>query len=138
MSRSSGENHVFCGDTTLGTKRLIGTCRCGSLRLDVGGPDDLAPLLGFIGDELAEVGRRDRKHGAAQFDEPRLDLGIGEARVDLPIEFLDDLGGRAPRRAETEPCARLVARQEFSNRRDVRQSSERAAVVTARHAACRR
>src|SRR5262245_45398086 len=29
-----------------------------SLRLDVRGPDHLAPLLGLFGDELAEVGRR--------------------------------------------------------------------------------
>ena len=29
-----------------------------SLRLDVGRPDHLAPLLGFVGDELAEVGGR--------------------------------------------------------------------------------
>ena len=29
----------------------------GSLRLDVGVPDHLAPLLGFIGEQLAEVGR---------------------------------------------------------------------------------
>ena len=29
----------------------------GSFRLDVGGPDHLAPLLGIVGDELAEVGR---------------------------------------------------------------------------------
>jgi len=27
------------------------------LRLDVGGPDHLAPLLGFVDDELAEIGR---------------------------------------------------------------------------------
>jgi hypothetical protein len=27
-----------------------------SVRLDVGCPDHLAPLLGFIGDQLAEVG----------------------------------------------------------------------------------
>src|SRR5579864_3091081 len=29
----------------------------GSLRLDAGGPDHLTPLLGFVGDELAELGR---------------------------------------------------------------------------------
>jgi putative ABC transport system substrate-binding protein len=34
----------------------------GSHRLDVGRPDDLAPLLGLVGDELAEVGGCDR-HG---------------------------------------------------------------------------
>jgi hypothetical protein len=28
-----------------------------SLHLDIGGPDHLAPLLGIVGDELAEVGR---------------------------------------------------------------------------------
>ena len=33
-----------------------------SLRLDVGRTDHLAPLLGFIGEQLAEVGRRARKH----------------------------------------------------------------------------
>jgi hypothetical protein len=29
-----------------------------SIRLDVSGLDDLAPLLGFVGDQLGEVGRR--------------------------------------------------------------------------------
>ena len=28
-----------------------------SLRLDVGGPDDVAPLLRFVGDEFPERGR---------------------------------------------------------------------------------
>src|SRR6266699_103415 len=31
-----------------------------SLRLDVEGPDDVAPLLRFVGDELAKVGGRKR------------------------------------------------------------------------------
>ena len=31
------------------------------LRLDVGRPDHLAPLLGVVGDELAEVGGRARE-----------------------------------------------------------------------------
>src|SRR5262245_49637948 len=35
-----------------------------SVCLDVEGPDDVAPLLGFIGDELAEIGGRERKHVA--------------------------------------------------------------------------
>ena len=29
-----------------------------SVCLDVGGPDHLAPLLGFFGDELSKIGRR--------------------------------------------------------------------------------
>src|SRR5436190_21641823 len=36
------------------------------LRLHVGGPCHLAPLFGFVGDELAEVGRRAGQHGAAE------------------------------------------------------------------------
>src|SRR5262249_36611414 len=54
-----------------------------SPRLDAGRPDPLAPLLGFLGNELAEVGGRAGKHGAAQFNKPRLQLGIGKGGVDL-------------------------------------------------------
>jgi hypothetical protein len=36
-----------------------------SLRLDVGRPDHLSPLLGFLGNELAEVGRRTHQCGSA-------------------------------------------------------------------------
>ena len=35
-------------------------CRRGSLRLDVRRADHLAPLLGFVGNELSEVGGRAR------------------------------------------------------------------------------
>ena len=58
---------------------------------------------------------------AAQVGKPRLDLGIGESRVDLLVELVDDLGGRVPRRANAEPRARLVARHELAHGRDVRQ-----------------
>src|SRR5262245_5054099 len=78
-----------------------------SLRLDVRGSDHLAPLLGLIGDELAEVGGRARKSGATKFGEPRLDLGIGKGRVDLCVELVDDLGRRgfgAPRPNEPVTC----------------------------------
>ena len=37
--------------------RLTGDNIARSLHLDIGGPDHLAPLLGIVGDELAEVGR---------------------------------------------------------------------------------
>ena len=49
--------------------RLSGFMECraaASVRLDVEGPDDVAPLLRFVGDELAEVGGRARKHSATK------------------------------------------------------------------------
>src|SRR4029077_14226396 len=49
----------------------IGTAA--SVRLDVEGPDDVAPLLGFLSDEL-DRGRAG-KNRAAQLAKPRLKLG---------------------------------------------------------------
>jgi hypothetical protein len=60
----------------------------GSLRLDVGRPDYLSPLVRFVSDELAEVGGRAWKCGGAPLGKPRLDFGIGEARVDLRVELV--------------------------------------------------
>jgi hypothetical protein len=62
-----------------------------SLRLDVEGPDDVAPLLRFVGDELAEVGGRTDERCATQIGESRLDIMIGESGVGLLVELLDDL-----------------------------------------------
>jgi len=59
-----------------------------SLRLDVGRPDHLAPLFGLVGDKLTEVGGRAWKHCATKVGKPRLDFGIGEARVDLRVELV--------------------------------------------------
>src|SRR5262245_41222280 len=64
-------------------------------RLDIGCPNYLAPLLGIFSDELPEVG------------EPRLCFGIGERRVDLFVERVDDFAWRASRCADTRECARL-------------------------------
>src|SRR6266446_9215691 len=92
-----------------------------SPRLDARKFHHLAPLLRFLGDELAEVGRRAWKCGGAPRGEPRLRLGIGERRIDLLVELVNNLGRRVFRRADAGPEARLVARREFGNRRDVRQ-----------------
>src|SRR5262249_35897036 len=59
---------------------------CRSLRLDVRRADHLTPFLGFLCDQLSKVGRRERKHIATDVGKPRLQLGIGERRVDLPVE----------------------------------------------------
>ena len=52
-----------------------------SLRLDVGRPDHLAPLLGFVGDELTEFGRRARKRRATEVGKARLILGSASAAL---------------------------------------------------------
>jgi len=90
------------------------------LRLDVGRPDHLGPLLGFRGDELAEVGRREREHVATQVGKPRLDLGIGEARVDLPVELVDEFGPDVFGCAKSQPGARLVSRHKITDGRNFR------------------
>src|SRR5262245_7583247 len=66
-----------------------------SLRLDVEGPDDVAPLLRFVGDELAEVGGRTNERCATQIGKLRLDFRVGERGIDLPVELVDDFGRRA-------------------------------------------
>src|SRR5262249_36637976 len=93
----------------------------GSVRLDAGELDHLRPFLGFVGDELAKVGGREREHVATEVEEPCLDLGIGKASVDLLVELLDDLGRRGLWCANAVPSARLVAPHELSRGRDVRQ-----------------
>src|SRR3974390_1847632 len=66
----------------------------GSVRLDTGELDHLGPLFGVVGDKLAEVGGRTWKHPRAQLGKPRLELGVGQSSVDLPVELVDDLGRR--------------------------------------------
>jgi hypothetical protein len=45
-----------------------------SLRLDAGKLDDLAPFLGFIGDQFPEIGRRTRKQRCAEIGKPRFSV----------------------------------------------------------------
>src|ERR1700736_5484797 len=92
-----------------------------SFRLGAEKSDHLGPLIGFFGDEPSEVGRRARQRDAAQVGNPLLQLGISKTRVDFPVELVDDFGGRVPGCAGAEPGARLVARHEFGNGREVRQ-----------------
>jgi hypothetical protein len=59
-------------------RRLVG-----SVNLDVRRPDHLAPLLGFASDEHAEVRGRAGKRRGAEVIEPRFDLGIAKAGINL-------------------------------------------------------
>src|SRR5215475_15735601 len=81
-----------------------------SIRFDVGIADHLAPLLGVIDNELAELGGRGCIELQAQIDEPRLELGAGKRLVHQLVEDGDDLRRRVRRRADPLPAARLVAR----------------------------
>src|SRR5262249_58153333 len=75
----------------------------GSVRLDVEGPDDVAPFLRFVGDELAKVGGRDDKRRASKVGKPCLHLGIGEARGDLLAELVDARHPRVIRHGHATP-----------------------------------
>src|SRR5215467_8123059 len=90
-----------------------------SIRLGPSELDHLGPLLGFGGNELGEVGGRTGKHCSTKVGKPRLQLGIDKARVDLPVELIDDLGGRFLGRANALQRARLVASHEVAYGRDV-------------------
>src|SRR5215470_1282302 len=72
------------------------------IRPDVRRPDHLAPLLGFVCDQFSEIGRRAPEDDAAQIGQLGLQLRIGEARIDLRVELVDDRGGRIPWCAEAE------------------------------------
>ena len=93
----------------------------GSLRLDARELDYLGPFLGFVGDELAEVGGRTANTVAPRSANRAFNLGIGEDGIDLPVELVDDLGWRVRGHADAVPSARLIARQKFVDGRDVRQ-----------------
>src|SRR5262249_27585209 len=92
-----------------------------SLRLDVGSPDHLAPFLGFLRNEFPEIGGRARKHSAAKVGKAPAHRRIDEARIDLVVELIDDLDGCVLWNADAIPLAGLVARQELTQGRKVRQ-----------------
>src|SRR5262252_6260264 len=89
----------------------------GSVRLDARELDHLGPLLGFVGDQLSELSRRLRQRHAAEISETGLHLRVVESRVDLLVEFVDDLGRRAFRCADAEPETPFVARNKLTDSR---------------------
>src|SRR5262249_40484162 len=81
----------------------------------------LAPFLGVVGDELAEVGRRAGEHLSAQVGNTSLQLGIGEPRIDLLIKLSEDLGRPFFGRTKANPLARLETAHEIAHSGDIRQ-----------------
>ena len=68
-----------------GSFMAIRLLRHGLFRFNVGRPDHLAPLLGFLGDELGEVGGRQRKRCVAKLSDPQRHLGIGKREIDFLV-----------------------------------------------------
>src|SRR5262245_63685679 len=83
--------------------------RLGSFRLDVGRPDHLGPLLGLVGDELAEIGGGTGERRTSQIEKPRFDPRIGEGDVDFSVELVDDIVRRRLGRGGAPPVDHLVA-----------------------------
>src|SRR5204862_5508399 len=54
-----------------------------------------APLLGLVGDQFAEFGRRHRLWNTADVGEPRHQFGVLQRLADRLVEDVDDLGWRA-------------------------------------------
>src|SRR4051812_43566775 len=88
-------------------------------RLDVGRPGHLAPLLGFVGDDLAELGRRTAKDAATEIGDAPFHLGIAQCGIDLLVEPVDDVCGRVSWRSDAIPRAGLETRQELAHRREL-------------------
>src|SRR5262245_65889679 len=75
----------------------------GSLWLDAGGLDHLAPLLSFVGDELSKLDRCHWHRHAAEFGQTSYHLGIGEHGIDFVLQLRDDVLGRILGRAYAVP-----------------------------------
>ena len=93
--RSSGRIRVTKRCGIFGTAALV--------RLDIGELDHHGPLLGFVGDQLAKVSGRTRKHRTAQVGEPRFHIGVGEASADLLVEFVNAWPSVRRRRTSCSP-----------------------------------
>src|SRR5262249_12381573 len=91
------------------------------LRLDVCCSDHLAPLFGFISDELTEVGGRRGERSGPQVGQARLDVGMRKTRIDISVQLVEDLGGCVSASGSAVPSARLLAKRKFVDRWEVRQ-----------------
>ena len=74
-----------------------------SIRFDVGCADDLAPTFCFFSDQLLEVGGRSGEHPVSELGKPSLYPGIGDGRIDLVVQLVDDLRRRVFGRTDTVP-----------------------------------
>src|SRR5262249_13466863 len=78
-------------------------CSPHSFRLHAREADHLAPLLGLLGNQPAECRGRARDQHAAKLVELCFHRWLGQHRVDLAIELVDDGGGRPSWGTRTGP-----------------------------------
>src|SRR5260221_5874679 len=90
-----------------------------SVDFGAGELDHLGPLLCICADECAEVCGRACKHRVAEVDDTRLHPGIGEARIDLLVELVDDLGGGVSLSAHPLPARCLLSPRAVAHPPDV-------------------
>src|SRR5262249_22199729 len=95
--------------------------RDASFRLDVGRPDHLAPLFGFLLKPPPVIRGRAAGAAAAQVSKPPLQFWVRPRGGDLLIQFVDDLRGRVFGCADTYPCSRIVTRHKLTQRWNIRQ-----------------
>src|SRR5262245_6919235 len=75
----------------------------------------------FLAEPAPVVRGRAADHAAAQVGKPQLQLGVRQRRVNLLVQFVNDLTGRVPGCADTYPCSRIITRHKLTQRWDVRQ-----------------
>ena len=92
------------------------------LRDDPGGLDHLAGFADFLVHEFPEFGGRHRHRVGAERREPLLHVGRRQRAQHVPIDLLDEIGGRAGRREHADPEVVVEAgKARFGDRRHVRQ-----------------
>jgi hypothetical protein len=106
------------------------------IHLHVARPYDLAPFLGFLGDERSKLFRGAGQDDPAQVGQSRFQPLIGKSRVDLSVELVNDLPGRVAGGAD--PRQKLASKPGTKSLTvgTSGSSGARVAVVTARGAAC--
>src|SRR5262245_40132367 len=87
----------------------------GSFRLDARGFHHLGPFLSFGSEMRAELGRREQQRARTNLGKLGPDAGIGETRIHLAIEPLDDLTWRASRSPDAKPRRGFIARNRLCN-----------------------
>src|SRR5262249_2115407 len=97
----------------------------GSLRLDAGRRNHLAPFLIVVADDLRELLRRGADHVDADRGHALVKAGVGDDRRDLAVERGDDVGRRAGRCHESHSRTDLEAgKRRLRDRRNVRQRGD--------------